>query len=169
MRMLVSSVAISFLAAALVLPVAALAAPTRAPLAAQLADGPSLHPSGKDRYVEHGGSSTQGKASSDPDGMYNRGVDQPGRTGGLYLSDQDGNNGCGNDQDFEDDNNGRCGKAVLQCPAGTMPGISFTGRGMQVRVVCAPVISSPSSGAPTPTWSDSSTSTGASLSTMLSF
>jgi hypothetical protein len=71
--------------------------------------GPSLHPSGNDRTVEPGGSGTQGKAQSDPDGAYNYGVDQAGGDGGLYTGDQDGNNGCGNDQDFEDDNNGNCG------------------------------------------------------------
>lgn len=27
----------------------------------------------------------------------------------MDLLDQDGNNGCGNDDDFEDDNNGNCG------------------------------------------------------------
>ena len=108
------------LVAALVLPVSANAAgPTRAPLAPQKADGPSLHPSGNNRYIENGKSGTQGKAASDPDGLYNYGVDQFGLGGGLYLSDQDGNNGCGNDQDFEDDNNGLCGRTIATCPIGT--------------------------------------------------
>lgn len=87
------------------------AAPVREPLAPQVEMGPTLHPSGNDRLVENGGSGTQGKAHSDPDGAYNYGIDQTGEDGGLYLGDQDGNNGCGNDQDFEDDNNGICGRA----------------------------------------------------------
>jgi hypothetical protein len=66
------------------------------------------HPSGKDRMEEAGGSGTQGRSNSDPDGMDNGGSDKPGCRGG-YDEDQDGNNGCGNDDDFEDDNNGNCG------------------------------------------------------------
>ena len=161
MRLLATSLVVTSLAATLVLPAMALAAPTRTPLPAQLADGPSLHPSGNNRYVEPGGSGTQGKASSDPDGLYNHGVDQRGEFGGLYLSDQDGNNGCGNDQDFEDDNNGRCGKAALLCPAGSMPGLSFTGRGLQVRIICILPSSSPSPSSPiqSPSFSGTSTST----------
>ncbi len=110
-----SAITLAALAFLLVAPSAALAkglgaaAPARAALPVQTYDGLTLHPSGNDRYVENGGSGTQGKAASDPDGMYNYGVDQEGGDGGLYLIDQDGNNGCGNDQDFEDDNNGRCG------------------------------------------------------------
>jgi hypothetical protein len=69
---------------------------------------PNDHPSGKDRSVEPGGSGTQGKAVSDPDANTNGGADKPGLTGG-YDTDRDGNNGCGNDDDFEDDNNGWCG------------------------------------------------------------
>ncbi len=72
--------------------------------------GESRHPSGKDRTVEKGGSGTQGKSTSDPDGASNGGADKPGGSGGVYSGDQDGNNGCGNDQDFEDDNNGNCGR-----------------------------------------------------------
>ena len=71
--------------------------------------GDNRHPSGKDRSVENGGSGTQGKSKSDPDGMTNGGADKPGGTGGIDRGDQDGNNGCGNDDDFEDDNNGNCG------------------------------------------------------------
>jgi hypothetical protein len=67
------------------------------------------HPSGKDRSVEAGGSGTQGKSSSDPDGTTNGGADKPNGPGGIDKADQDGNNGCGNDDDFEDDNNGNCG------------------------------------------------------------
>jgi hypothetical protein len=66
------------------------------------------HPSGKDRTVEAGGSGTQGKSTSDPDLMTNGGADKPGMDGG-FDEDKDGNNGCGNDDDFEDDNNGWCG------------------------------------------------------------
>lgn len=66
------------------------------------------HPSGKDRNVEPGGSGTQGKSTSDPDLMTNGGADKPGMDGG-FDEDKDGNNGCGNDDDFEDDNNGWCG------------------------------------------------------------
>lgn len=67
------------------------------------------HPSGKDRTGTSGGSGTQGKSTSDPDGMSNGGADKPGGDGG-FDADKDGNNGCGNDDDFEDDNNGWCGK-----------------------------------------------------------
>ncbi|MGH8991386.1 MAG: hypothetical protein ACRDZ7_07655 [Acidimicrobiia bacterium] len=66
------------------------------------------HPSGKDRTEERGGSGTQGRSDSDPDGMDNDGADKPECQGG-YDDDRDGNNGCGNDDDFEDDNNGNCG------------------------------------------------------------
>ena len=58
-----------------------------------------FHPEGK----------TQGRSLSDPDGMSNGGADKPGCTGGVDRTDQDGNNGCGNDADREDDNNGNCG------------------------------------------------------------
>jgi hypothetical protein len=77
-------------------------------------DQPSLHPSGRDRHCEPGGSGTQGKARSEPDAdgrgpdRNDRGTDKPGEDGGLYPQDQDGNNGCGNDHDFEDDNEGWC-------------------------------------------------------------
>src|SRR6185436_9202784 len=54
--------------------------------------------------------STQGNSHSNPDGG---GVDkpypadnQPAKSQGS--SDFDGNNGCGNDADHEDDNNGKC-------------------------------------------------------------
>jgi len=80
-----------------------------------LGDTDNAHPSGNDKHVEAGGSGNQGKAVSDPDDdgrgpdRTNRGVDQPGGAGGLDILDQDGNNGCGNDDDFEDDNEGNCG------------------------------------------------------------
>jgi hypothetical protein len=86
--------------------------------------GPSLHPSGKDRTVEPGGSGTQGRSPSDPDGDFNYGPDKPGGNGGIYTGDQDGNNGCGNDQDFEDDNRGNCGGLGRggDTPGGEQPG-----------------------------------------------
>jgi hypothetical protein len=86
--------------------------------------GPSLHPSGKDRTVEPGGSGTQGRSPSDPDGDFNYGPDKPGERGGIYTGDQDGNNGCGNDQDFEDDNRGNCGGLGRggDSPGGEQPG-----------------------------------------------
>lgn len=52
---------------------------------------------------------TQGRSPSDPDGETNGGADKPGCTGGVDPGDRDGNNGCGNDADREDDNNGNCG------------------------------------------------------------
>jgi hypothetical protein len=51
----------------------------------------------------------QGHAPSNPDFNGNGGIDKPGHTGG-FSADRDGNNGCGNDDDREDDNNGWCGK-----------------------------------------------------------
>src|SRR5688572_4752506 len=81
-------------------------------------NGDNAHPSGKDRSVEHGRSGNQGKTPADPDDdgrgpdRTNGGVDQPNRPGGTDEADQDGNNGCGNDDDFEDDNEGRCGPAT---------------------------------------------------------
>lgn len=79
-------------------------------------DGGSLnqHPSGKDRECESGGSGTQGGSDSEPDQdgkgpeRDSNGTDKPGGPGGED-SDRDGNNGCGNDDDFNDDNEGRCG------------------------------------------------------------
>jgi hypothetical protein len=45
------------------------------------------------------------------------GTDKPGGKGGVDKLDQDGNNGCGNDDDFEDDNEGNCGgKAKTKPP-----------------------------------------------------
>src|ERR671918_851248 len=94
----------------------------------------SRHPSGKDRFLENGRSGNQGKSESDPDDNVGprrreeppcdndpRGADKctdkPGGSGGHDTLDQDGNNGCGNDQDFDDHNNGWCGKpAVVEAP-----------------------------------------------------
>ena len=69
---------------------------------------PSDHPSGKDRNDERGASSPQGASRSNPDGG---GIDKPFAVGSLVAGSQgrgdfDGNNGCGNDNDFADDNNG---------------------------------------------------------------
>jgi hypothetical protein len=95
------------------------------------------HPSGKDRSAEPGGSGNQGKSESAPDDnvgpMRNecgaspardpRGgcTDKPGGSGGMDLQDQDGNNGCGNDDDFDDDNNGHCGGKVKAQPVPPKP------------------------------------------------
>ncbi len=65
----------------------------------------------------------QGHAPSDPDFNGNLGIDKPGQTGG-FSADRDGNNGCGNDDDREDDNNGWCGKRpaeVSEPPSGPGP------------------------------------------------
>jgi hypothetical protein len=80
-------------------------------------DDDNAHPSGKDRSVENGGSENQGNAQSDPDDdgrgpdrspEGNEGADKPDGPGGIDKADQDSNNGCGNDDDFEDDNEGLC-------------------------------------------------------------
>ena len=79
-------------------------------------EGDNWHPSGKDRSVENGGSGNQGNSGSAPDEDGHGperdfgGTDKPDGPGGMDLADQDGNNGCGNDDDFEDDNEGWCGK-----------------------------------------------------------
>lgn len=78
-------------------------------------EGDNLHPSGKDRSVEHGGSGDQGRSASTPDQngrgpeRDNGGTDKPNGPGGADIYDQDRNNGCGNDDDFDDDNEGWCG------------------------------------------------------------
>ncbi len=59
--------------------------------------------------VESTESVRTGGSQSDPDGNSNGGKDKPGYNGG-YDSDKDWNNGCGNDADREDDNNGWCGR-----------------------------------------------------------
>jgi LPXTG-motif cell wall-anchored protein len=63
------------------------------------------------------------QAQADPDGMENGGVDQPGGTGGIDTTTQDGNNGSGNDVDCEDDNRGvgvpgHCKERPAEPPAG---------------------------------------------------
>jgi hypothetical protein len=86
-------------------------------------EGDNEHPSGNDRSVENGGSENQGSAQADPDDdglgpdRTNGGVDQPDGPGGEDLADQDGNNGCGNDDDFEDDNEGLCSGPTYPAPA----------------------------------------------------
>ena len=96
-------------------------------------DADNAHPSGKDRHEDKG---TQGKSTSDPDDNGsgperhgdNPGADKPfsgtDGTGGVDQGDQDGNNGCGNDDDFEDDNEGLCGskRPVKPAPPVTPPG-----------------------------------------------
>ena len=81
------------------------------------ADVDNRHPSGKDRHEDKG---TQGRSTSTPDQNGDGperdfgGTDKPfvsgDGSGGMDVQDQDGNNGCGNDDDFEDDNEGWCGK-----------------------------------------------------------
>ena len=77
-------------------------------------DSDNRHPSGKDRHEEGGSSGNQGNSSSEPDAngkgpeRDEGGLDKPDGPGGLDILDQDGNNGCGNDDDFEDDNEGLC-------------------------------------------------------------
>jgi hypothetical protein len=63
-------------------------------------------------FQPDGETNTQGRSLSDPDGDTNGGADKPDPdcTGGVDATDRDGNNGCGNDADREDDNNGRCGR-----------------------------------------------------------
>ena len=105
----------------------------------------NAHPSGKDRETNNGPTDDVqgGDQTSNPD---NDGhgpernsckgtsedrvggcADKPGGTGGVDQEDQDWNNGCGNDDDFEDDNEGNCGgkrKTVVEskklCPAGSL-------------------------------------------------
>ena len=62
-------------------------------------------------FQPDGETNTQGRSLSDPDGDTNGGADKPDPdcTGGVDATDRDGNNGCGNDADREDDNNGNCG------------------------------------------------------------
>lgn len=77
-----------------------------------VADSPdnnlSQHPSGNDRNEEKGKSGTQGKSESNPDGG---GADKrkAASDGAQGSGDWDDNNGCGNDNDFADDNRGNCG------------------------------------------------------------
>ncbi|MGH2684420.1 MAG: hypothetical protein ACRDJP_03020 [Actinomycetota bacterium] len=109
-------------------------------------DGDNRHPSGKDRHEEGGGSGNQGSSSSEPDGNGHGperdqgGLDKPDGPGGLDLLDQDGNNGCGNDDDFEDDNEGWCGKPTEQTSGGSKEEASIdteTGETGPVSVVTA--------------------------------
>jgi len=78
----------------------------------------------------------QGHSPSDPDFNGNGGLDKPGQTGG-FSSDRDGNNGCGNDNDREDDNNGWCGlkpHKVSPPPVGppVTPPVTPPGKGPKV-------------------------------------
>jgi hypothetical protein len=100
------------------------------------------HPSGRDRT----GRAT-GASRSDPDGLKNGGPDKPGGSGG-FDRDKDGNNGCGNDDDFEDDNEGRCGRRRFS----TTPMQTATGPVTPTVVAAGLVSSSPprASGAEVP-------------------
>jgi hypothetical protein len=82
---------------------------------AHSAQGQALKPATSEKVRSHrarGGSTVAlprpngFQAQADPDGMANGGVDQPGGTGGVDPTTQDGNNGSGNDVDCEDDNRG---------------------------------------------------------------
>ncbi len=83
------------------------------------------------------GGSTQGKSDSNPDGG---GVDKPGcesdpRGCQGTAGDRDGNNGCGNDADREDDNNGNCGgKPAGQRSASAFASASATASGRAAAV-----------------------------------
>ncbi len=73
---------------------------------------PGEHPGkGRDRRASSNkdgrGHDGTWQAQADPDGQQNGGIDQPGGTGGADRTDQDGNNGSGNDADCEDDNRGK--------------------------------------------------------------
>ena len=92
---------------------------------------PSQTPSGHDRNVERGGSYPQGNSGSNPDGG---GVDKPFAAAGQPAQSQgaadfDGNNGCGNDNDFSDDNSGRCLGRLKQAegPSGSTGATGSTG------------------------------------------
>ena len=97
-------------------------------------DTDNAHPSGNDRHEDQG---TQGFSTSDPDDdgrgpdRTNGGPDKPfavtDGSGGVDRADQDGNNGCGNDDDFEDDNEGWCGKKPA--PVTPPPPVVVTGGG----------------------------------------
>ena len=95
------------------------------------------HPSGKDRETNDGPTDDEqgGTQTSNPDND-GRGpernscegtsedrvggcADKPGGTGGVDDADQDWNNGCGNDDDFEDDNEGWCGGKPKPTPSPT--------------------------------------------------
>jgi len=98
-------------------------------------DGDNAHPSGRDRSVEPGGNGNQGAAASDPDDdgrgpdRTNGGPDKPDGSGGVDLADQDGNNGCGNDDDFEDDNEGWCGSKPTPARPGSSGGAGAAAAG----------------------------------------
>jgi LPXTG-motif cell wall-anchored protein len=71
-------------------------------------------------HVPSANSAPQGYSPSDPDWTGNGGQDKPGQTGG-FNNDRDGNNGCGNDTDREDDNNGWCGLKPKNTPPAGPP------------------------------------------------
>ena len=105
------------------------------------ADADNAHPSGNDRHEDKGAqghsNSTPDQNGSGPERDY-QGTDKSYEVtadglGGVDKEDQDGNNGCGNDDDFEDDNEGLClgreksstppadvsGTKTETCPEGT--------------------------------------------------
>jgi hypothetical protein len=99
---------LGFLALGLMAPAVANAGPDGKSTDAPADQSDNKHPSGKDRQADS--TSPQGRSESDPDGDSNGGTDKPGavKPASGDAADRDGNNGCGNDDDFEDDNNGKC-------------------------------------------------------------
>jgi hypothetical protein len=101
--------------------------------------------------AEPGGSGVQGSSMSEPD---NNGsgperdegcIDKPASMGGTCTDgDQDGNNGCGNDVDRDDDNEGWCGRAQAsgEITAASIQAAGFQAAGVEVlgrRFARAPV------------------------------
>jgi hypothetical protein len=81
------------------------------------ADGGQRHESGVSGFQRADVDTSdwpQGKSLSDPDGGL---WDKPGHEGGED-DDRDGNNGCGNDTDRSDDNNGHCGRQAAGAEVG---------------------------------------------------
>lgn len=136
--------------------------PLSTPLPDVIDTSPSQHPSGKDRNNEPGNSYPQGKSGSNPDG---NGVDKPYPAGGKLPQTQgeadfDGNNGCGNDNNFSDDNNGNCGGKGKPPPETATPGPTVT-----VVPDTSPTISPSVSPTVSPTGSPSPDSTSVATST----
>jgi len=109
-------------------------------------DDDNAHPSGKDRETNNGPEDdTQGHSESNPDNdghgpernsCEGSGVDEcadkAGGDGGVDTDDQDGNNGCGNDDDFEDDKEGWCGKPETSVDTEEVPDIGAGGGGAEI-------------------------------------
>jgi hypothetical protein len=106
-------------------------------------------PGGPGSWKSHGHtpaavSYPQGHSPSDPDFTGNGGIDKPGQSGG-FSADRDGNNGCGNDDDREDDNNGWCGTKPHEVtpppnPPPVVPPVTPPGTKPRVRVLGGPVL-----------------------------